>query len=76
MIGSLRGRLLDRAVTGEILVEVGGLGYRVQAGPATAARLGDLDAETSLLGAMLLHESRMRRRRARRPRARGDLESA
>ncbi|MBX3313528.1 MAG: Holliday junction branch migration protein RuvA [Actinobacteria bacterium] len=45
MIGSLRGRLLDRSVTGEILVEVGGLGYRVQAGPATAARLGDLDAE-------------------------------
>ncbi len=45
MIGSLRGRLLDRAVTGEILVEVGGVGYRIQAGPATAARLGDLDAE-------------------------------
>lgn len=45
MIGSLRGRLLDRTVDGEILVEVGGVGYRVQAGPATAARLGDLDAE-------------------------------
>lgn len=45
MIGSLRGRLLDRTVTGEILVEVAGVGYRVQAGPATAARLGDLDAE-------------------------------
>ncbi|MGI8709439.1 MAG: Holliday junction branch migration protein RuvA [Acidimicrobiales bacterium] len=45
MIGSLRGTLLDRSLTGEILVEVAGLGYRVQAGPATAARLGDLGRE-------------------------------
>lgn len=45
MIGSLRGVLLDRAVTGEVLVEVAGIGYRVQAGPVTAARLGDIDAE-------------------------------
>lgn len=45
MIGSLRGTLLDRTITGEILVEVAGVGYRVQAGPATSARLGDLDAE-------------------------------
>lgn len=45
MIGALRGRLLDRSVSGEILVEVSGVGYRVQAGPATAARLGDLDGE-------------------------------
>ncbi len=45
MIGSLRGTLLDRVVTGEILVEVAGVGYRVQAGPVTAARLGDLGAE-------------------------------
>jgi Holliday junction DNA helicase RuvA len=45
MIGSLRGTLLDRSLTGEVLVEVAGVGYRVQAGPATAARLGDLDAE-------------------------------
>ena len=45
MIGSLRGTLLDRSLTGEILVEVGGVGYRVQAGPATSARLGDLGAE-------------------------------
>ena len=28
-----------------MLVEVGGVGYRVQAGPATAARLGDVGAE-------------------------------
>ena len=39
MIGSLRGRLIGRSTTGELLVEVQGLGYRVQAGPATAARL-------------------------------------
>jgi Holliday junction DNA helicase RuvA len=45
VIGSLRGRLLDRSTTGEVLVEVGGVGYRVAAGPATAARLGDLDSE-------------------------------
>lgn len=45
MIGSLRGLLLDRSVTGEVLVEVAGVGYRVTAGPVTAARLGDLGAE-------------------------------
>jgi len=45
VIGSLRGTLLDRSLTGEVLVEVGGVGYRVQAGPATSARLGDLQAE-------------------------------
>lgn len=45
MIGSLRGTLLDRSVAGEVLIEVGGVGYRVQAGPATASRLGDLGAE-------------------------------
>lgn len=42
MIGSLRGTLLERGVEGELLVEVGGVGYRVLAGPATAAQLGDL----------------------------------
>ena len=31
--------------TGELLVEVGGVGYRVQSGPVTAARLGDLQGE-------------------------------
>ncbi|MCU1497200.1 MAG: Holliday junction helicase subunit RuvA [Acidimicrobiales bacterium] len=45
MIGSLRGTLLDRSVTGEILIEVAGVGYRVQAGPATSARLGDIGGE-------------------------------
>lgn len=45
MIGSLRGTLVDRTVGGEVLIEVAGVGYRVQAGPATAARLGDQGAE-------------------------------
>lgn len=45
MIGSLRGVLLERAPDGELLVEVGGIGYRVLAGPATAARLGDVGGE-------------------------------
>ena len=44
-IGSLRGTLVERSPTGEVLVEVGGVGYRVQAGPLTAARLGDVGAE-------------------------------
>jgi Holliday junction DNA helicase RuvA len=46
MIGSLRGTLLERTPDGELLVEVGGgVGYRVLAGPATAALLGDIGAE-------------------------------
>jgi len=46
MIGSLRGTLLERTPDGELLIEVGGgVGYRIQAGPATAALLGDIGAE-------------------------------
>jgi Holliday junction DNA helicase RuvA len=45
VIGSLRGALLDRSLAGEILIEVNGVGYRVQAGPATSARLGDVGGE-------------------------------
>jgi len=45
MIGSLRGLLIDRSISGELLVEVGGVGYRVQSGPVTAAQLGDLQGE-------------------------------
>jgi Holliday junction DNA helicase RuvA len=42
MIGSLRGILLDRWPSGEALIEVGGVGYRITV-PATAlAGLGDL----------------------------------
>ncbi|MEJ7845697.1 MAG: Holliday junction branch migration protein RuvA [Acidimicrobiales bacterium] len=44
MIGSLRGRLLHRG-TGEVLVEVGGVGYRCTVGPATAVTVGDVGDE-------------------------------
>lgn len=47
MIGSLRGRLLDRDA-GELLVEVGGLGYRVQVTPSTAAGAGEVGGEVFL----------------------------
>jgi Holliday junction DNA helicase RuvA len=45
VIGSLRGRLVDRDPRGEVLVEVGGVGYRVTVAPATLARLGEPGAE-------------------------------
>ena len=41
MIGSLRGDLLDRGAD-EILVEVGGIGYRVAVSPTTAVATGGL----------------------------------
>jgi Holliday junction DNA helicase RuvA len=44
-IGTLRGTLAERSPTGEVLVDVAGVGYRVQAGPLTAARLGDVGSE-------------------------------
>ena len=47
MIGSLRGRVLDRRPGAEVLVEVGGVGYRVTVLPATLAELG-LDREALL----------------------------
>ena len=40
MIGSLRGVLLSRSADAELLVEVSGVGYRVQATPRTAAAAG------------------------------------
>lgn len=39
MIGSLRGTVLDRSPAGQILIEVAGVGYRVQVAPAALARL-------------------------------------
>ena len=42
MIGSLRGTLLDRSHDGEMLVEVGGVGYRVNVTAATMSAAGDL----------------------------------
>ncbi|HZQ29351.1 MAG TPA: Holliday junction branch migration protein RuvA [Acidimicrobiales bacterium] len=48
MIGSLRGVLLDRSPAGEVLVEVGGVGYRVTVPATTLAALGDLGAPVFL----------------------------
>ena len=45
MIGSLRGQLLDRTSESELLIEVGGLGYRVQVTPSTAVSLGSVGSE-------------------------------
>jgi Holliday junction DNA helicase RuvA len=44
VIGSLRGRLLHRGA-GEVLVEVGGLGYVVIVSPTTAVALGEVGEE-------------------------------
>lgn len=41
MIGSLRGTLLDRFVDGEVLVEVSGIGYRVNVTASVAVSLGE-----------------------------------
>ena len=45
MIGSLRGELLARTPDAELVVEVSGVGYRVQATPRTAATAGGLGSE-------------------------------
>ena len=45
MIGSLRGRLLDRGPDSELLIEVGGIGHRVQVTPSTSVTIGELDGE-------------------------------
>jgi holliday junction DNA helicase RuvA len=39
VIGSLRGTVLERSTDGEVLVEVAGVGYRVQVSPRTLAEL-------------------------------------
>lgn len=45
MIGSLRGIFLDRGPDGELLIEVAGVGHRVQVTPSTSVMIGELDAE-------------------------------
>jgi len=44
MIGSLRGTIVHRSARGEVLLEVGGVGYRVTVPPATMAQVGELGA--------------------------------
>ena len=48
MIGSVRGNLLERLPSGEVLVEVSGIGYRVIVAPSTAASLGETGSEVFL----------------------------
>jgi Holliday junction DNA helicase RuvA len=48
VIGSVRGVLLDRWPSGEVLVEVAGLGYRVTVSPSTAFALGETGSEVFL----------------------------
>ena len=48
MIGSLRGRLLDRSLRGEVLVDVNGVGYRALVPTGTMAGLGELGTEVFL----------------------------
>ena len=47
MIGSLRGELLDRT-DAELLIEVAGLGYRVQVTPAVVDQVGSIGSEVFL----------------------------
>ena len=48
MIGSVRGTLLERSTSGEVLVEVGGVGYRALVPPAALAELGEPGGEVFL----------------------------
>jgi holliday junction DNA helicase RuvA len=48
MIGSLRGALTDRTLSGEVLVEVTGVGYRVVVSPATAIAIGEVGDDVYL----------------------------
>ena len=48
MIGSIRGELLARTPDAELLVEVSGIGYRVQATPRTAAAAARMGSEVFL----------------------------
>jgi Holliday junction DNA helicase RuvA len=48
MIGSVRGALLERLPSGEVLVEVSGIGYRIIVAPSTAASLGETGSEVFL----------------------------
>ena len=45
MIGRLRGTLVHRSARGEVVLDVGGVGYRIGVSPATAAALGSIGDE-------------------------------
>jgi len=48
VIGSLRGVLVDRPAPGEVIVEVGGVGYRVSVPTALSAEMGRTGSEAFL----------------------------
>ena len=48
MIGSVRGILLERWASGEVLIEVAGIGYRVIVTASTSADLGEPGSEVML----------------------------
>jgi Holliday junction DNA helicase RuvA len=48
VIGSLRGALLERSLEGEVLVEAGGVGYRVTTTPELASTIGSIGDEVFL----------------------------
>ena len=59
MIGSLRGILLDRSPSGEVTVEVGGVGYRAVVAPRTLADLGELGGPVFLYTHLHVREDAM-----------------
>ena len=48
MIGSLRGVVLERSTTGDVLLEVGGVGYRLSVPASSLPAIGELGAPTFL----------------------------
>ena len=48
MIGSLRGTLIDRPAPGEVIIEVGGVGYRASVPTSLLASLGSTGTEVFL----------------------------
>lgn len=48
MIGSLRGTVLERFSLNEVLIEVGGVGYRVTVSPSTVVELGEPGSDVFL----------------------------
>ncbi len=48
MIGWLRGALIARSAEAEVLIDVGGVGYRVQVPSPTLAALGELGSEVAM----------------------------
>jgi holliday junction DNA helicase RuvA len=45
MIGRLRGTLVHRSARGEVVLDVGGVGYRITVSPATSVALGSIGDE-------------------------------